>query len=88
LDNLKFKRVVVTGTTDSVGAINISNPTNSLSVFLLRNTYTDDVIASFGVINIENITNTYIRIRFRTLSTGEANINANISTSLILAYFN
>ena len=86
LDNLKFIRVVVTGTTDSIGVININNPTNSLSVFLLRNTYTDDVGASFGVINIENVTNTNIGIRFRTLSTGAANTNASIRTTLILAY--
>ena len=73
LGGMKFSRILINGTTTSAGQLEIDNPTGSTIVFLLRNTYDDNVSSSFGVINIEDVTLTKIRLRFRTLRDGSVN---------------
>lgn len=86
MNSLKFISIIVNDTTNAYGSLTINNPTGSSAMFLLRNTYTDSVTSSFGVINVESTSTTSINLRFRTLSDGAANANAQISTTLIFAY--
>ena len=86
LDGLKFIRCHAAGTTASDGTLTIANPAGASYVYLLRNTYDDNVVSSFGVINIEYVDVSSIKLRFRTLKDGSANANANVSVTLILAY--
>lgn len=86
LGNVKFTRCYINGTTASDGTLTVANPTGASNVYLLRNTYADDVGSSFGVINIEAVDNYSIRLRFRTLKDGSVNANTNVNMTLILAY--
>ena len=86
LGGLKFKRIQINGTTTSSGQLEIDNTTGATVVFLLRNTYDDNVSSSFGVINIENVTATKIMLRFRTLKDGSVNAGASINISIVVAY--
>lgn len=86
LDGLRFIHYYVTGTTASDGTLTVANPTGTPYMYLLRNTYDDNVSASFGVINLENINTSTIKLRFRTLNDGSVAANKNVNMSLIFAY--
>lgn len=83
---LRLFALVINGTTNQYGILTVSNPVNSSSVFLLRNTWSDDVNGSFGVINVEGTSASEITLRFRTLSDGTVNANKQVLTTLIFAY--
>lgn len=86
LNGLHLISTVVNGTTTSFGTITIPNPAGRSTIFLLRNTYLDDVSGSFGVLNVDSTTDTTITLRCRTLKDGNVNAGAPVITTLIFAY--
>jgi hypothetical protein len=78
--------MLVTGTTDQYGTLQVPNPFGRTSLFLLRNTYNDGVGSSFGVINLEGQGTDALTFRFRTLKDGTPIMNTLINSGVVMAY--
>ena len=87
MGDIKLLRVAVNGTTDQYGMLQVPNTSGSTNMVLLRNTYNDNVGASFGVVNLEGYNSSMLSFRFRTLKDGSVNANVRVNFELVMASF-